>query len=354
MTISPCRSHTFVDYKYLNQLLLEVQENCRRNNNSKIVSIPLEIGLVDPLLVLDKFNQANSLNFYFENRSNCEAIAAIGTLDKLEIFGKDRFTKSEEFIKNCLNNIITISHQNQTFSLPRFFCTFSFFDQHEKPDYPFPSATVFLPAWQVTLKNNCCTLIMNTIINCTVNITKILDNLQRHLEIIKSLRNYSLNIDKFPLNLYKKITKNGDKFKTSVSSVLEIIQSNHLSKIVLADTLDVSANHDFNLLQSLNNLRQLHPNCYIFSTSNGKGQNFIGASPERLISIHKQQLITDALAGSAPRGKTPIEDAANANNLVNSTKEKHEHKLVLDFITQHLSQLGLLPQVLAPKTKTII
>ena len=95
MTISPCRSHTFVDYKYLNQLLLEVQENCRRHNYSKIVSIPLEIDLVDPLLVLDKFNHRNAINFYFENRSNGEAIAAIDTVDKLEIFGKDRFTKSE-------------------------------------------------------------------------------------------------------------------------------------------------------------------------------------------------------------------------------------------------------------------
>ncbi len=353
MTISSCRSHTFIDYKYLNQLLLEVQENCRRHNHSKIVSIPLEIGLVDPLLVLDKFTQKNTINFYFENRSNGEAIAAIGTLDKIEISGKDRFTKSEEFITNCLKNIIPPFHQNPTFSLPRFFCTFSFFDQHKKINYPFPPATVFLPCWQIAVKNNCCTLVMNTIINSHVNITKILDNLQRHLEIIKSLNNYSLNIDNHSINSYKKITKNGDKFKTSVSSVLEIIQSNQLSKIVLADTLDVHANHDFNILQSLHNLRQLHPNCYIFSTSNGKGQHFIGASPERLISIYKQQLITDALAGSAPRGKTPIEDAANANNLVNSTKEKHEHKLVLDFITQHLSQLGLFPQFLAPRLRQL-
>jgi menaquinone-specific isochorismate synthase len=194
---------------------------------------------------------------------------------------------------------------------------------------------------------------MNTIINSRINITKILDNLQRHLEIIRSLHTHSLNIDKFPLNLYKKITNNGEKFKTSVSSVLEIIHANQLRKIVLADTLDVSANHDFNLLQSLNNLRQIHPNCNVFSTSNGQGQNFIGASPERLISIHKRQLITDALAGSAPRGKTPTEDATNANNLVNSTKEKHEHKLVLDFITQHLSQLGLFPQVLAPRLRQL-
>ncbi|MDB9490553.1 isochorismate synthase [Dolichospermum circinale CS-534/05] len=353
MTISPCRSHTFVDYKYLNQLLLEVQENCRRHNNSKIVSIPVEIGLVDPLLVFDKFSQKNTKNFYFENRSNGEAIAAIDTVDKIEIFGKNRFIKSEEFIKNCLKNIISISLQNQTFSQPHFFCTFSFFDHHEQSDYPFASATVFLPCWQIVLKNNCCTLIMNTTINSQVNITKLLDNLQSHLEIIKSLINYSITIDQLPINCYRKITKNGNKFKNSVSSILEIIESQHLSKIVLADTLDVTNNQDFNLLQSLNNLRQLHPNCHVFSTSNGQGQNFIGASPERLISIHKQQLITDALAGSAPRGKTPIEDTTNANNLVNNTKEKHEHKLVLDFITQHLSQLGLFPQVLAPRLRKL-
>ncbi|MGH2415997.1 MAG: isochorismate synthase, partial [Microcystaceae cyanobacterium] len=112
-------------------------------------------------------------------------------------------------------------------------------------------------------------------------------------------------------------------------------------------------NTHFNLIQSLNNLRQLHPNCYVFSNSNGKGQNFIGASPERLISIHQQQLMTDALAGSAPRGKTPGEDANNASRLLNSDKERHEHSSVIDFITQRLSQLGLLPQVLAPRLRQL-
>ncbi|MFM7365800.1 MAG: isochorismate synthase MenF [Cuspidothrix sp.] len=353
MTISPCRTQTFVDYKYLNQLLLEVQENCHIHKNSKIVSISLEIGLVDPLLVLDRFNHKNVITFYFENTSQGEAIAGIDTIDKLEIFGKTRFTKAEEFIKNSLKNIISIPHRNHPSSLPHFFCTFSFFDQHQKADYPFPAATVFLPCWQIAVKNNCCTLVMNTIINSTVKIGKILDNLQSHLEAIQTLKNNNFKSEAFPLNSYNKITKNDNKFKTSVASVLKAIQSNQLRKIVLADTLDVAANHDFNLLQSLNNLRQLHPNCYIFSTGNGKGQNFIGASPERLISIQKQQLITDALAGSAPRGKTPIEDAENANRLINSTKEKHEHKLVLDFITDHLSQLDLFPQVSSPRLRQL-
>ncbi len=121
----------------------------------------------------------------------------------------------------------------------------------------------------------------------------------------------------------------------------------------MADTLDVYSYSSFNLLKSLNNLRNLHPNCYVFCISNGRGQNFLGASPERLISIQDHQLITDALAGSAPRGKTPKEDAVNAHRLVNSTKEKHEHNLVIDFISHRLSQLGLFPQPLTPRLRQL-
>jgi len=127
MTISPCRSHTFVDYKYLNQLLLEVQENCRRHNNSKIVSIPVEIGLVDPLLVFDKFSQKNTKNFYFENRSNGEAIAAIDTVDKIEIFGKNRFIKSEEFIKKLSEKYNFYFPAKSDFFPTSFFLYFQFF-----------------------------------------------------------------------------------------------------------------------------------------------------------------------------------------------------------------------------------
>ncbi len=368
MTVSPCRSNLFVERKDLYQFLLSVQEKCLQNNGKQIVSISQEIDLVDPLLVLDQLTQANEINFYFEDRAKGEAIAAIDSVAKLQIDGVDRFTQAEYFIKSCLKNIINFGNANQPFSGPHFFSYFSFFDKNAQVDYPFPSATIFLPRWQVAVKNQRCILVTNIIINeknqrCIlvtniiinedVNIQRLLENVQNKIEFIQSLKYYSANIDCFPANLYKKSVTNAAQFKRSVVSVLEKIRSSHLSKIVLADILDVKSSNYFDLVKSLNNLRQNHPNCYIFSTSNGKGQNFIGASPERLISINNQQLITDALAGSAPRGKTPAEDAANANRLLNSEKEKHEHSLVLDFITQRLCQLGLLPQILAPRLRQL-
>ncbi|MEH2451753.1 isochorismate synthase [Nostoc sp.] len=353
MTVLPCRNNLFVEHKDLYQFLVAVQEKCVNNNCRQIVSISQEIDLVDPLLVLDKLTQANEINFYFEDKGKGEAIAAIDAVTKLQIDGADRFTKAESFIKSCLKNIINFGNVNQPFSGPHFFCYFSFFDKNSQVDYPFPSATIFLPRWQVAVKNQRCILVTNIIINENVNIQRLLETVQNKIEFLQSLEYYSANIDSFPAKFSNKSVTNAAQFKRSVVSVLEKIRSSHLSKIVLADILDVKSSNHFDLVKSLNNLRQIHPNCYIFSTSNGKGQNFIGASPERLISINNQQLITDALAGSAPRGKTPTEDAVNANRLLNSVKEKHEHSLVLDFITQRLCQLGLLPQISAPRLRQL-
>jgi menaquinone-specific isochorismate synthase len=353
MTVSPCRHNLFVDHKDLYQFLAAVQENCRHNNSKQIVSVSLEIDLVDPLVVLDKLAQVNEINFYFENKGKGEAIAAIDSVTELYIDGSDRFSKAEYFIKNSLQNIITFRNKSQPFSGPHFFCYFSFFPQNTQADYPFPSATIFLPRWQIAVKHKRCVLVMNSIINANVNITRLIQTLFNKIDSVISFKYYSPNLENFPAIFQKEAVTNAAHFKRSVSSALNKIHSHHLTKIVLADALDVSSHNHFNLFKSLNNLRQIHPNCYIFSTSNGKGQNFIGASPERLISIYEQQLITDALAGSAPRGKTPAEDATHANRLINSEKEKHEHSLVIDFITQRLTQIGLLPQVLPPRLRQL-
>ena len=94
-------------------------------------------------------------------------------------------------------------------------------------------------------------------------------------------------------------------------------------------------------LRVLNGLRQRYPDCYAFSLSNGCGQSFIGASPERLVRVSQGVLETEALAGSAPRGAGASEDAALAAGLLASEKDLREHRLVLDSIVRRLESLGL-------------
>ena len=353
MTVSPCSAEFFVYNKELYKFLINSRAYCIQNSCTQIVSIALDIDSVDPLVVFGKLALSNQLNFYWESPSKKEAIAAIDAVQKIHIQGKERFSEAEKFVKYCVGKIVNFCKINHFFSKPLFFCSFSFFDNHSQKDYPFPPGTIFLPKWQITRKNKNCFLIGNLLINADLNIEKTLEELWQKITAINNLKYDFVSLDDSRPEIIQNSISKGSKFKQSVLSALEDISRGHYNKIVLAEALNIRSSTPLNLFRSLNNLRQLHPNCCIFSTSNGKGQNFIGASPETLIAIRNQKLIADALAGSAARGKTPAEDAKNANNLLKSEKERHEHSLVIDFITQRLFSLGLLPQILAPRLRQL-
>lgn len=351
MPVLPCRHNTFVYHNELYQFLSHCQQNYVAQS-PQIVSLSLEIDFVDPLVVLQQISQPNQLSFYFENKNKQEAIAAIDAVTNLQTSGLDRFLQAQKFINTCCNQIITVKTSKEPSPNAHFFCSFSFFDPIIQTNYPFPAATVFLPRWQVTRCGDRCTLLANFIIDTDTNVDKLYQNLCQKIRTINLLKsNLSLSSDYTPTNITKEI-KNVNTLKKSIISSLKLIESAHFKKIVLAHPLDVNSDRPFDWFQSLDNLRQMHPGCCVFATSNGK-QTFIGASPERLISIHNQQLSTDALAGSAPRGKTLTEDTALASRLLCSAKERHEHRIVIDFITQHLHQLGIVPQVRSPRLRQL-
>lgn len=350
MTVSPCRANLFLDQKELYQFLSACQQDCSCNQ-TRFVSISTEIESVDPLVALEEIAQPNQLNFYFENKSKKQAIAAIDSVAKLHLEGKQRFENAQKFIKSHLANIITIGNLNNSFTGPCFCCSFGFFDSNTQANSPFPPATVFLPRWQIIRDSDRCILVANLLINAEGNLELLIQQFYQTIKKISEIKN--INRDDINQNLINKNIKGSDNFKETIISVLKSIRSNNLEKLVIAHTQDIISPSSFKLFKSLNNLRRLYPNCYIFSISNGKGQNFIGASPERLISIHNQELITDALAGSAPRGKTPSEDTDLAKRLLSSDKENHEHQVVIDFITQRLYHLGIVPQLLPPQLRQL-
>jgi len=367
MTLTPYRTNLFHAHKELYQLLFTGKQQANATNSQQFISISQEIPQRDPLAVLQAIAKPEQLQFYLENCKKREAIAAIDAAVAIEFEGSKRFEKAQQFIQSCLANTINHGDLKLPFAGPHFFCSFTFFENNQTIESPFPSATIFLPRWQVSSSQDSCLLVANIAINPQVNLDWLWESFCSQLEIIThSSRNLFLvsqhKSNRFPSvaqnNIISTPRENAKKtdsipppfssevlFKSSVISALKSIQANQLSKIVLANAIDVLSPGQFTLISSLDNLRQSYPDCYIFSISNGKGQNFIGASPERLVTIQNRQLVTDAIAGSAPRGKTKVEDADLAHRLLCSEKERREHQFVLDFIIECLSELGLMPQV---------
>ena len=348
MTVIPHRANLLQDRNQLHQFLLNCQQSLTEKDRTKIVSISQEIYPLDPLAVLQEISEPCQRHFYFEKRDPISgksfAIAALDSAIHLTVAGTERFALAQNFIQSCLARTITIGTEPLPFSGPHFFCSFAFFDENVATNSYFPPGTVFLPKWQITRLKDSCTIVANAIINKDINVKSITEKIWQSFDKIDSQKypkittssNSSISLKQIPV-------KDSVQFKTSVKSALKLIESQYFSKIVLSQTINVISQTPFSLIDSLNNLRLTYPGCYVFSTSNGKGQNFIGASPERLISIDNNQLVTDALAGSAPRGKTEVEDANLGKGLLNSEKDLREHQVVIDFIVDRLSKLGINP-----------
>jgi menaquinone-specific isochorismate synthase len=130
-------------------------------------------------------------------------------------------------------------------------------------------------------------------------------------------------------------------YRASVAAGLERIAAGEFQKIVLARAQDIVADEPLHPLRMLNGLRQRFPDCYAFSSADGSGRSFIGASPERLVRVSQGVLQTEALAGSARRGAGASEDAALAATLLHSEKDLREQRHVLDSIKRRLDALGL-------------
>lgn len=342
-------SHTdrLPNQKELYQFLVACQQASLEKGCTQIASISVEIPTVDPLAVLQIIGGTQKFQFYLEKRSENEAILAVDATIYAELEGVNRFQHAKTVIYNYLKDtwIWTEGKKNISFAGPHFFCFFTFFALSK--DSQFSSATIFLPRWQVACQKNRYTLVANVKVDPQVNLKLLLKEIYNQIAEIKGSEHQprfrtSINYSQ----LINSNSINAESFKSAVVSALKSIQANQFRKIVLANAIDIFSHQPFNLVNSLDNLRQRHPDCYIFSASNGKGQNFLGASPERLISIRDRLLITDALAGSAPRGRTAAEDADFGDCLLGSEKEQREHQFVLDFITQRLSELGLIPQCL--------
>lgn len=169
----------------------------------------------------------------------------------------------------------------------------------------------------------------------------------------------------------------------AVEAALEALSDPALSKVVLAHAVEVRRRRPFAPAPMLSALRATYPGCFLFSVRAGSGADdgtpvFLGASPERLARVDRVPLVpvdtppdeaepdagaplpssgwergrgkergsedtlrvlSGALAGSAPRGRTEEEDRRLGAALLASAKDREEHRIVEEMIADALGPL---------------
>ncbi|KAF1836850.1 anthranilate synthase-like protein component I [Decorospora gaudefroyi] len=93
--------------------------------------------------------------------------------------------------------------------------------------------------------------------------------------------------------------------------------------------------HPFNIYR---NLRNVNPSPYLFFVDCDDFQ-IVGASPELLVKEEQGRIITHPIAGTVKRGKTLQEDAALAEELANSLKDRAEHVMLVDLARNDVNRV---------------
>lgn len=131
-----------------------------------------------------------------------------------------------------------------------------------------------------------------------------------------------------------------EQWKEQVLRVTEEINQQKAEKIVLARELRLKLSKPAEISPLLKNLMEVQTNSYIFAFEQDN-DCFVGATPERLVKLEQEQLLSTCLAGTAPRGKTAVEDQEIGNTLLHDPKNRGEHDFVVQMIKQALKRYGL-------------
>jgi menaquinone-specific isochorismate synthase len=339
------------DFDGLCAFLEACREEARRDGHGKIASISLAVGHIDPLAVLESIYEESQLHFYWENPARGIAVAGAEAVEVCTSSGPDRFRDIRVFSDAVLEHCIAVGEIGEPFSGPHFFSAFTFAEgEDEDGSGHFPPARVFLPRWQVSRCLGRYTAVANVPVSPDADIVPLAERVWaahgkfQRFDYPQAALPVASGSD--PAGRLRRTEVGGpDRFEQSVEDALSRIRAGRYDKIVLSRAIDVLSELPLNPLDSLNRLRNEYASCYAFSVSSGDGQSFIGATPERLIGVEEGALHTEALAGSAPRGRNAREDAAFARALLESGKNAHEHQVVVDSIVRRLEAVGAQPEV---------
>jgi len=117
-------------------------------------------------------------------------------------------------------------------------------------------------------------------------------------------------------------------FKESVLKIKQYIAAGEAIQVVLSQRLAQPTDADpFEIYRAL---RTINPSPYMFFLDFA-GFYLIGASPEILVRVEDDVVMTRPLAGTRPRGKSLAEDAMLEQELRSDEKERAEHIMLVDL-----------------------
>jgi len=319
--------------------LSEKEKDIRNQVNPCIVSFILDIKRVlyfdDPLELINSFD----LSLYYEKPEEQFSFTALGSCIEITENGSGRFVATVKKIKEWQRSSFTNKPKDDASSYPLFVGGAKFMTEHSDENWKnFSDSTWFIPDFLILSRKDEKKLLLNFTVQPGNKRIKLIKIFETKLRILLSVQPLEGNFNSTKLLCTTgNSPKDKKKWKQMIETTLEIIKTGELDKIVLSRKIDLLFSDELNILTLHSKLKNAYTNCYNFIFKSGNSF-FFGASPERLVKFNKDELLLEALAGSAPRGKTYDEENYNTNEILLNKKNINEHNFVVEHIKNNCSK----------------
>jgi anthranilate synthase component I len=126
------------------------------------------------------------------------------------------------------------------------------------------------------------------------------------------------------------------EFLAAVEQSKEEIRAGECFQIVVSQRFEMGTSAD--ALTMYRVLRRTNPSPYMYLLR-FDGYDIVGSSPEALVKVTGDRAMTHPIAGTRWRGATPEEDAEIAAELLQDSKERAEHLMLVDLARNDLGRV---------------
>jgi len=333
--------------RQLDTILKRALHKAKEKNKPQLVSITRQIDKIDPVLFFNRAKVMNKDRFFWTSTDDAFYLVGVGNVYDI-IANYDRFSVTEEEWQQITQDA-SIHNPYHTPGTGMIAIGGMSFD----PKRPrtnlwknFPDSHLTIPEFTLTIDKDCYFLTMNTFVNVEDDIYAKVNQL---LEMEETLLYQKHSLDENTHVIHKEELA-VDEWLNSVHQAIEMIKHRRVNKVVLARELRLTFNNAVSIGQVIEKLLATQPNSYVFAIER-EGDCFIGATPERLVKIEGNHLLSTCLAGTAPRGQTMEEDENIRQSLLQDEKNLEEHKYVVQMIRENIEQCCT--NIHIPKTPTV-
>jgi isochorismate synthase len=317
---------------------------------------PLASGVGDPLAAFEAWEGQE--RFFWERPSESHSMAARGVVRAIETTGAHRFAEADHRARELFSQLLVGGDPGGVGAGPLLVGGFAFADAGSpSPEWhSFPAGRLVLPEILVVRRAGrlWCTVCRSVSPGADVEAewAAFADTFEKIFEPVMSPRHLGSGggarsvlgsgfrlegaggLSPGPEYRVRADRSHAD-YCAQVLAAIDSIAAGELEKVVLARSLRVQHDGRFELGSFLDNLRRIYPSCVSFAVSRN-GDAFVGATPESLVKLEGDRVAACALAGSAPRGRSPEQDEALGRRLLESKKDQEEHAVVVRVIRSTL------------------